>query len=209
MRPTLRELTADVSMLACADINGGIRMRKAIYLSMAAVLPSLLAGCATPSDSNMAAADNAASVPGNAAESGTSTVESANAAEATPEGDHAIIVPLEKVAKIPDTPNDHVAVSDVEFSTGFTGHFITATVNYGGGCKPHEFKAYWDGSWVKTKPPGVAITLRHNGNGDRCKASITKMVQISIAEPAAAEKAFFVELTNVPGAAGRVDVRIP
>jgi hypothetical protein len=195
-------------------------MRRTLLLSIATIsLPALLAGCSAETTKNAPAsnetppatnevppeANGATSASGNEAEPAGNV---AAAAPETPAG-RAILVRLERVATIPDQPNDQVNVSDVRFITGVAGPFITARVRYGGGCRPHEFKAYWNGSWFRSNPPGIAITLRHNANGDTCRMLFDRLVQIGISEPASANNRFWVQLTNVPGSAGRVDVTIP
>lgn len=50
------------------------------------------------------------------------------------------------------------------------GDTLELTVNYGGGCKAHEFALYWDGSFLESAPPQVRLTLSHNANGDLCEA---------------------------------------
>lgn len=172
---------------------------------------ALLAGCTGDAD-NVTAGQNddlATAVDANPAQADAVAADgNATAAGALPAGE-AILIVLERVSEIPDEPNDQVSVSDVKFVTGIGGNFITANVRYGGGCRDHEFKAYWNGSWQKSNPPGIDITLRHNANGDSCRALFNRLVQINISEPAETEKEFWVQLTNVAGPDGRVDVKIP
>jgi hypothetical protein len=153
------------------------------------------------------------------AEANLAQAETAQAGNAVTESDLSVAAPnaageaiqvlLEKVDHIPDQPDDQASISDVKFVSGIAGHFITANVRYGGGCREHQFKAYWTGSWSKSNPPGIDITLRHNANGDTCMALFNRLLQINISEPAAAQKNFWVQLTNVAGPEGRVDVKIP
>ena len=180
-------------------------------LSVAAVsLAALLAGCSGGTGEGGTAGNVAtAAVSNDAVPAENTATAGENASAATlPGGGEAIQVMLEKVATTPDQPNDQVTVSDPKFVTGIGGHFITANVRYGGGCRSHEFKAYWDGSWIKTNPPGLYITLRHNANGDTCRAVFNRVVQINISEAAMGYPEFWVRLTNIPGNRGRVNVRI-
>jgi hypothetical protein len=214
-------LTKDIGTLASKRLREGIKMRKAILLAIIGIsLPSLLAGCSGGTNETAESPNGTASSLANAAvpEAGNMATSAANeaapaenAAAAAPstDGGQAIQVQLERVATIPANPNDQVAVSDVRFVTGIAGHFITARIRYGGGCRQHEFKAYWNGSWNMSNPPGMVITLRHNANGDTCRALFNRLVQINISEPASVNNQFWVQLTNVPGSAGRVEVTIP
>lgn len=187
-------------------------MRKMLFL-MAAALPGLLVGCSGKGTGHSQGASNAAALKmagtaspqANGADAGRNSV----APNALPAGGQAILVDLKRMGNIPATPNDPVNVSDVKFATGVGGHFITAKVSYGGGCRDHEFKAYWSGAWDKSDPPGINIVLRHNANGDTCRALLTRLVQINIAEPAAENREFWVELFGPNGSVGRADVKVP
>jgi hypothetical protein len=173
--------------------------------SLAIVLGGCSGGTGDTGQAGNSTTANDATAPG---ENATTSAENATADTGLPEGE-AIQVMLEKVATIPDKPNDQVALSNVKFVTGIAGNFITADARYGGGCRKHEFKAFWDGSWSKSNPPEMTIALRHNANGDTCMALLNRMVQINIGELTKLQKDFFVTLSGAGGDAGRVHVTIP
>jgi len=54
------------------------------------------------------------------------------------------------------------------------GDFIVIDVSYSGGCEEHEFRLETRGKFTSTYPPEVDITLKHNGNGDRCRGIMDK-----------------------------------
>jgi hypothetical protein len=54
------------------------------------------------------------------------------------------------------------------------GDFIVLDVSYSGGCEEHEFRLESNGAFSSTYPPEVEVTLKHNGNDDRCRGVIDK-----------------------------------
>ena len=46
---------------------------------------------------------------------------------------------------------------------------LTLIVQYGGGCKYHEFKLITSGLFQKKNPPRLKLFLEHNFNDDFCK----------------------------------------
>jgi hypothetical protein len=107
---------------------------------------------------------------------------------------HYTQLALTKVADVPDTPNDPLnEIEVVEYGSGIGGHFLIVRVRYGGGMRDHAFQAYWDGSWMKSDPPGIWINIRHDANDDPGKAFIDETLQIMIDEPAnSSYRKFFV-----------------
>ncbi|CAD5273794.1 MULTISPECIES: hypothetical protein [unclassified Imperialibacter] len=52
---------------------------------------------------------------------------------------------------------------------------LKVTVQYGGGCKKHDFKLVWDGTIDSSTIPAVAnFALIHDGNNDMCEALPTE-----------------------------------
>lgn len=123
------------------------------------------------------------------------------------EGHHQLLK-LKRVDSVPEEPNDPVSeITDLEYDHGFPGHFLLATVQYGGGMAKHDFEAYWDGSWMKSMPPGVRIELRHNANGDLGKALPRETLQIDIAELIdTGEREFWVTIHADGVGSDRLDV---
>lgn len=99
-----------------------------------------------------------------------------------------------------------MAIEDAKFITGIGGDFIVANVRYGGGCKDHDFAAYWGGSWMESLPPGTIISLTHDAKGDTCKRIVTEMLQINIASLTAKERRFWANLGGGGASSVRVEV---
>lgn len=60
--------------------------------------------------------------------------------------------------------------------------FLILNVEYGGGCKEHEFKLRWDGSSRESNPPIVLFALYHDGKGDGCKAIVQKELRFDVSQ---------------------------
>ena len=71
---------------------------------------------------------------------------------------------------------DAVTIKDASV----VGDSLTMLVSYGGGCKPHDFKAVWDGAMMKSLPGQINVVLSHNANDDMCEALITQDVTVSL-----------------------------
>ena len=56
------------------------------------------------------------------------------------------------------------------------GTIVTAVVRYGGGCKDHLFRVYWDGVATKSIPPQMVVNVYHDDQGDTCEAYLTDTV---------------------------------
>ncbi len=65
-------------------------------------------------------------------------------------------------------------------SVGATNNLLQLEVSYGGGCRTHEFILYADSILTDGEPPILNFTLRHNANGDDCKALITETLIFNI-----------------------------
>jgi hypothetical protein len=162
---------------------------------------ALLPAC-SPADNTTQAEEATANLPQN-----TAAGPEAMTAEAGEPAGHATILQLQNGR--PTGKSDPViAIEDAKYSDGFAGKFIVATMRYGGGCKDHEFAAYWDGSWMESNPPGMNIVLSHDAKGDTCKAIVTKMVQINLADVAAKEPRFWAVLASGGVRSSRVEVGV-
>jgi hypothetical protein len=58
--------------------------------------------------------------------------------------------------------------------TRVNGDTLTVTVQYGGGCEPHDFQMHQNMRWMKSMPPQLNIYLEHENNNDMCRALITQ-----------------------------------
>lgn len=58
---------------------------------------------------------------------------------------------------------------------------LTVVVQYSGGCKEHDFNAYFSGGWAKSMPPQAAISLEHlNPNNDNCRSIVKDTFQFNM-----------------------------
>jgi hypothetical protein len=51
---------------------------------------------------------------------------------------------------------------------------LNVTVQYGGGCARHVFTLYASHVFMESHPVQSPIAIRHRGNGDACKALLTR-----------------------------------
>lgn len=56
--------------------------------------------------------------------------------------------------------------------TRINGDTLAITVQYGGGCEPHDFQMHQNMRWMKSMPPQLNIYLEHENNKDMCRAMI-------------------------------------
>jgi len=56
------------------------------------------------------------------------------------------------------------------------------TVEYGGGCKPHEFKILGSKAILKSFPAQRPVMIVHNSNNDECRAIIREEILVDISE---------------------------
>lgn len=57
---------------------------------------------------------------------------------------------------------------------------VKITVSYSGGCRKHIFEIIWNETLSNTTPPGTAMIIIHNANGDMCEAYITETLAFCI-----------------------------
>jgi hypothetical protein len=60
------------------------------------------------------------------------------------------------------------------------GDKLLMQVTYGGGCARHDFQLDWNGVIRESFPPGVTLTLTHNGHNDPCKALLTEELEFDL-----------------------------
>jgi hypothetical protein len=56
------------------------------------------------------------------------------------------------------------------------------TVEYSGGCKPHEFQVLGSKAILKSLPAQRPIMITHNANGDDCRAIIREEILVDISD---------------------------
>lgn len=66
--------------------------------------------------------------------------------------------------------------------TSIEGNILTVEVSYGGGCNEHEFKLYFDGSYMKSLPPKANFILTHDNKGDACRSIVEKTLKFDISK---------------------------
>lgn len=59
---------------------------------------------------------------------------------------------------------------------------LAITASYGGGCKEHEFRLFWNGMWAESMPPQTGLTLVHNGNDDHCRSIQSSVTKFDLSE---------------------------
>lgn len=77
-------------------------------------------------------------------------------------------------------------------STALNGDVLSIVVQYGGGCETHQFDLFADPRIMKSMPPQQNIVLKHNANGDNCRALITDTVAYDLSPIRIGEKGSIV-----------------
>jgi hypothetical protein len=54
------------------------------------------------------------------------------------------------------------------------------TLQYGGGCRRHEFALLAQSGFMESHPVQLAIAIRHRGNNDMCRALLTREVAFDL-----------------------------
>ena len=57
---------------------------------------------------------------------------------------------------------------------------MRVTVQYGGGCARHEFRVVASHVFMESHPVQSAIAIRHNANGDMCRALLTRDLRFDL-----------------------------
>ena len=55
-------------------------------------------------------------------------------------------------------------------------------MRYGGGCKDHQLRVYWDGVATKSIPPQMVVNVYHDGQDDTCEAYLVDTVSFDAQE---------------------------
>ncbi|MCB9185475.1 MAG: hypothetical protein H6601_01860 [Flavobacteriales bacterium] len=59
---------------------------------------------------------------------------------------------------------------------------LTVVFRYSGGCKEHDFNAYFSGAWLKSLPPQAIIDFEHlNPDNDACRSLVMDTVLFNLA----------------------------
>ncbi|MGQ0650209.1 MAG: hypothetical protein ACT4P7_21915 [Gemmatimonadaceae bacterium] len=60
------------------------------------------------------------------------------------------------------------------------GNSLHVTVQYGGGCRRHDFALLASHVFMESNPVQSAIAIRHAANGDLCKAWLTRELRFDL-----------------------------
>ncbi len=60
------------------------------------------------------------------------------------------------------------------------GDNLILLVQYGGGCREHEWKLKTNGAYAKSLPPQITLNLEHNANSDMCRALVTDTLKFNL-----------------------------
>ncbi len=97
-------------------------------------------------------------------------------------------------------PSDAFGVDSVFIN----GNCLVAEVNYGGGCKQHDFFL----SLLPTMGPLNTLTLSHDSHGDLCEAFIheARAFDITSLQSPGSHSVTFILTLNIPGSAYRKEI---
>ena len=59
-------------------------------------------------------------------------------------------------------------------SAAITGHALTVSVSFAGGCQEHAFTLVIGDSFAESSPVQLPAVLKHDANGDSCEAWLTE-----------------------------------
>jgi hypothetical protein len=57
-----------------------------------------------------------------------------------------------------------------------SGDSLILEVQYGGGCKEHDFDMFTNRLWMKSMPPQLNLFLEHENHDDHCRALLTETI---------------------------------
>lgn len=76
------------------------------------------------------------------------------------------------------------------------GDILQLEVSYSGGCKDHEFKAYFNGMYIKTNPMKAKVFIVHHTNGDNCRALIKQTLRYNLKPVRSGDKGKLIIMLN-------------
>lgn len=75
--------------------------------------------------------------------------------------------------------NNPVDGFDID-STAVAADTLLVYVNYGGGCKEHDFFLFGSTAWAESNPPQMPAVIIHDGHGDTCYALIHQTLRFDL-----------------------------
>jgi len=94
--------------------------------------------------------------------------------------------------KIEDIPSDPFKMKKVTIEGGV----MQIDVSYPGGAKDHDFTLYWNGIVARSYPGKTGLVLKHDANGDKAEALMTKTIKFDLAKM---NKPMIITVTNDHG----------
>ena len=76
----------------------------------------------------------------------------------------------------PRWPNDAVTINAAEIR----GDSLELSVQFGGGCRDHEFGLVTNGVFAESYPVQTWVKLAHDANGDMCKALLSRVLKFDL-----------------------------
>jgi hypothetical protein len=73
-------------------------------------------------------------------------------------------------------PRDPVTIN----SAVIRGDSLELSVQFGGGCRDHEFGLITNGVFAESYPVQTWVMLVHDANGDRCKALLSRVLRFDL-----------------------------
>ena len=113
-----------------------------------------------------------------------------------------LITLLTAVKTIADIGSDSVVIE----AGSFDGDQLLLNVRYPGGCGTHSFQLSWDGSFMKSMPPQIAVKLSHNAHGDPCKSIQSELLRFDLS-PILGEH--HTEISYVHAFSGQNQIAVP
>ena len=89
--------------------------------------------------------------------------------DAMTEADAPIVV-VPKSLETGDFFADQVFIREAEIE----GDVLSLRVQFGGGCRTHDFYLVASSLFMESEPPQVNVLLSHDGHGDLCRAFLTE-----------------------------------
>ena len=76
----------------------------------------------------------------------------------------------------PRWPNDPVTINSAQI----VGDSLELSVQFGGGCRDHEFGLVTNGVFAESYPVQTWVRLAHDANGDMCKALLSRVLRFDL-----------------------------
>lgn len=103
-------------------------------------------------------------------------------------GGDSSVAPAGDDALLSVQPEVLISTSDAPTSDPYTfagraftrGDALYVTVQYGGGCARHQFSLHASHVFMESNPVQAGLAIRHNANGDMCRALLTRDLRFDL-----------------------------